>query len=123
MTESFIALPVKKRPYSLTGERNGKVSFARGVALAWTGAERRNTMPRLIDADRLKNVFHRNVISGDVFDQLIDIAPTIDAVPVVRCRECVHSDDGWFCDSPFHGGRTFPGHYCSCGERREDGDA
>lgn len=45
---------------------------------------------RLIDAERLKEVFRRNVVSGDAFDQLIDIAPTIDAVPVVRCGECIH---------------------------------
>lgn len=32
---------------------------------------------RLIEADRLKEVFHRNVASGEAFDQLIDIAPTI----------------------------------------------
>lgn len=32
---------------------------------------------RLIEAERLKVVFHRNVVSGDAFDQLIDIAPTI----------------------------------------------
>jgi len=32
---------------------------------------------RLIEAERLKVVFHRNVVSGEVFDQLIDIAPTI----------------------------------------------
>lgn len=46
--------------------------------------------------------------------------PTVDAVEVVRCRECIHSDDGWLCDSPFHGGRTFPGDYCSNGERKEE---
>ena len=32
---------------------------------------------RLIEAERLKEVFRRNVASGDAFDQLIDIAPTI----------------------------------------------
>lgn len=32
---------------------------------------------RLIEAERLKEVFHRNVASGEAFDQLIDIAPTI----------------------------------------------
>lgn len=31
----------------------------------------------LIEAERLKEVFHRNVVCGDAFDQLIDIAPTI----------------------------------------------
>ena len=32
---------------------------------------------RLIEAERLKVVFHRNVVNGDAFDQLIDIAPTV----------------------------------------------
>ena len=32
---------------------------------------------RMIEAERLKEVFHRNVASGEAFDQLIDIAPTI----------------------------------------------
>lgn len=32
---------------------------------------------RLIEADRLKEVFHRNIASGEAFDQLIDIAPTV----------------------------------------------
>lgn len=32
---------------------------------------------RLIEAERLKEVFHRNVVGGDAFDQLIDIAPTV----------------------------------------------
>ena len=41
---------------------------------------------RLIDADRLKEVFHRN--TGNAFDDLIDAAPTIEAVPVIRCKDC-----------------------------------
>lgn len=32
---------------------------------------------RLIEAERLKEVFHRNVAGGEAFDQLIDIAPTV----------------------------------------------
>ncbi|GEM_PF-2783301 len=37
---------------------------------------------RLIEAERLKEVFHRNVASGEAFDQLIDIAPTI--IPAIE---------------------------------------
>lgn len=37
---------------------------------------------RLIDADRLKEVFHRNVVLAEAFDCLIDNAPTIDAKPI-----------------------------------------
>ena len=32
----------------------------------------------MIDADRLKEVFRRNVVSADAFNVLIDNAPTID---------------------------------------------
>ena len=32
---------------------------------------------RLIEAERIKVVFHKNVVGGEAFDQLIDIAPTI----------------------------------------------
>ena len=38
-------------------------------------------MARLIDADRLKEVFHRNIVNGEVFDDLIDNAPTVEAIP------------------------------------------
>lgn len=54
---------------------------------------------RLIDADALRNVFDamHAIPGGSHFDHLvllgikkhIDDTPTIDAVPVVRCRECV----------------------------------
>ena len=74
---------------------------------------------RLIDADALVEKFdYEGWIESAI---AVEGEPTIDAVPVVRCRECIHSDDGWLCDSPFHGGRTFPGDYCSNGQRREDG--
>ena len=53
---------------------------------------------RLIDANALRNVFDamHAIPGGTHIDQLIllgiksfiDEAPTIDAVPVVRCREC-----------------------------------
>ena len=46
--------------------------------------------------------------------------PTVDAVPVVRCKDCVHGDpdeNGWYvCRCT---GAGFPGDgYCSDGERR-----
>ena len=47
--------------------------------------------------------------------------PAADVKPVVYCRDCIHSQDGFICDSPFHGGMTFPEDFCSRGERREGG--
>ena len=53
---------------------------------------------RLIDAEQLSEAIHDNVPAP--YDDAswakenclyeIDMAPTVDAVPVVRCRECKH---------------------------------
>lgn len=45
---------------------------------------------RLIDADELKGKAFADPDDGEyfVYCQNIDEAPTVDAVPVVRCREC-----------------------------------
>ena len=56
---------------------------------------------------------------------MIKTAPTVDAVPVVRCSDCKHSHlDGWLCGGygmmPEH--TTFPHEYCSHGERKEGAD-
>lgn len=80
---------------------------------------------RLVDADTLIQKKCKGTIgniSGDFvagFD--IDTSPTIDAVPVVRCRECKHKDTT-ACpayDAPFM--RTsLRIKFCSEGQRRED---
>lgn len=53
----------------------------------------------------------------------IDDAPTIDAVPVVRCRECKHCDpENYHCDHPMGTAaplRRKPDDFCSYGERKE----
>ena len=38
-------------------------------------------MGRLIDADRLKEVFSRNVAGGNAYFDLIDNVPTVEAIP------------------------------------------
>lgn len=49
---------------------------------------------RLIDADDLMEIEHSRLKDGEVLWSIppshIDLAPTIDAVSVVRCRECKH---------------------------------
>lgn len=62
---------------------------------------------RLIDADALINTL--GVSDEDIdFREIIGDAPTIDAVPVVRCKDCKYrgiidypvcceSTDEWFC--------------------------
>ena len=101
---------------------------------------------RLIDADRLSEAIYDNVpapyedASWAKENCLAEIeaAPTMDAVPVVRCRECKHhrdkneqeqqylvedilictsqdaTDDCW--------NAVWPDHFCSYGERKEGAD-
>ena len=100
---------------------------------------------RLIDADALKKEMFgyydcvnerstKHNYSGDtimdyevadLIDDCIDYAPTIDAVPVVRCKDCKHleryQNANWcevFDDGYYH---PADDDFCSCGERRSDG--
>lgn len=97
-------------------------------------------MPRLIDADALgktdRPVGKLMMFGGEyVYTQTeIDRAPTIDAVPVVRCRDCIYYKEGKllgptkFCyrlkghDGSEIGYNFAEDEYCSRGQRREDGD-
>ena len=92
---------------------------------------------RLIDADWLSEAIHDNApapyddASWAKDNCLIELeaAPTVDAVPVVRCRECKHwkfaqhindnlchrfDGDPWI--------PTEPNDFCSYGERKEGAD-
>ena len=91
---------------------------------------------RLIDAEKLRAEYPGmpNCYNGfsDSYDKamivdMVDEQPTIDAVPVVRCRDCrymtEHYDtDGnapyWTC-SEWDSGTDYDG-YCHYGERRHD---
>lgn len=88
---------------------------------------------RLIDADTLaqkKLTGTIGNISGDFvagFD--IDTSPTISAVPVVRCKECIYYKicDEWetgkrmLCEIHHHSylGHDGDEHFCSWGQRKE----
>lgn len=67
---------------------------------------------RLIDADKLP---------FDIMPEDVDKAPTIDAVPVVRCREYVkHGTE--YCPLRNHyigEDETDPDDFCSYGQRKE----
>ena len=82
---------------------------------------------RLIDADALENQFGVSDADLLALDE-IRHAPTVDAVPVVRCKDCVHWDD----DPDTYGTDYGPkgkcmksfetmcaDDFCSCGERRD----
>ena len=92
---------------------------------------------RLIDADWLSEAIHDNVpapYEDAVFateDCLTEVyaAPTVDAVPVVRCRDCQHwkptgsKAGNSFSDMEYIGGCEFTKYcrresdFCSYGER------
>ena len=88
---------------------------------------------RLIDVNALKEAWKYVAVDGATLSYIyglfksVDDAPTIDAVEVVRCRNCIYSrDTGDYQDSYFCGNRThaqdFLVHsldYCSYGERSE----
>lgn len=94
---------------------------------------------RLIDADKfilaLMDASLSSVDEDTILD-LIDSIPTVDAVPVVRCKDCEHSreqnkDEKKYlvkgvlicasCDATVDcWNSVFPEHFCSCGEREDD---
>ena len=87
---------------------------------------------RPIDADYAKlavsdyKIFRCQL--GGLMDvaEFIDDQPTIDAVPVVRCRECNHCDpENYHCDHPMGTTaplRREPDDFCSYGEKRRGKD-
>ena len=104
---------------------------------------------RLIDADRLNKPIYAeedNITgSGMSYDEIcgyndgidiawnkIDQAPTIDAVPVVRCRDCKHLNvvnrKELYAHCPKTNTVFLPfeldtrEHFCSLGERKEGAD-
>lgn len=83
---------------------------------------------RLIDADELKGKAIADPDDGEyfVYCQDIDEAPTVDAVPVIRCRDCTHYDmgvclkiysDGNVCSAAWQTRK--PDDSCSYGKRRK----
>lgn len=100
---------------------------------------------RLIDVDALSNAMYRKSFETDdgrqrwdsglwirykVFEEARDEAPTIDAVPVVRCKDCKWHDKGenesesWnMCMyRPWSYKQVEDTDFCSDGERKDDED-
>ena len=67
---------------------------------------------RPIDADALMETFEMRVVLAWV-KNIVNNAPTIDAVPIVRCQECAHAPvvDGQ-CEDGFD--IKFPDEICPC---------
>ena len=94
---------------------------------------------RLIDADSLQRricgakcgcEYEDCWNEGDCgYDHFISNSPTINAVPVVRCRECKHYgtadfDGNILCGCTLHSAMVdiTPDSFCSYGERKEGAD-
>jgi hypothetical protein len=85
---------------------------------------------RLIDADKLEKQLDNekwmdNYDRDFIVDVALDEAPTVDAVPVVRCKDCAHGrydEDSEMYDCGYVGLAIYtePNHYCSYGERKEN---
>lgn len=74
---------------------------------------------RLIDAEELERLFNAQIEQGataafDAFDDALQDALTIDAVPVVRCRDC-QKFKTYGCRMVASGYDDF----CSYGERKD----
>ena len=77
---------------------------------------------RLIDADALIKEACAEGAYGYVDAKQIADAPTIEGVPVVRCKDCIHSYDdlcGLCCTcGPYVDCVVRPDFYCADGKRR-----
>ena len=100
--------------------------------------EKSSNGKRLIDADKLLEIYKKWIpqllSKEDEGDRrgvetcitVLGDMQTVDAVPVVRCRECKHCDpENHHCDH--HMGtaaplRRKPDDFCSYGERKEGAD-
>ena len=83
---------------------------------------------RLVDADNARECFGGDGVTGAVMKRMFDSLPTIDAVPVVRCRECKYwrrytrqweNHCAGECERHRMEGGTYENDFCSQGQRKE----
>lgn len=75
-------------------------------------------MSRYIDADELWESAETCLETTGAFQALIESMPTVDAVPVVRCKDCKKRYTPW-CFAHRHG-ESKDDFYCADGERGTD---
>ena len=94
---------------------------------------------RLIDAESLRGAMYHKSFETDtdlqrwdsgcwirykLFQETIDEEPTVDAVRVVRCRDCMYYEETWsgfpICRLTINGAKADG--FCAWGERREDAE-
>lgn len=84
-------------------------------------------MARLIDADKAYKVLtdyyhHRTETQHEALKEALSKVPTVDAVEVVRCKDCIRfedEDEDGDCWCYCHNDTTCRDGYCSWGERRK----
>ena len=84
---------------------------------------------RLVDADNARECFGGDGVTGAVMQRMFDSLPTIDAVPVVRCRECKYareSEEAFdldgetpLCECAYMTQPNRWNEFCSWGKRKE----
>lgn len=79
---------------------------------------------RLIDAESETLIKQINLNFGSVnrfiVKWLLNNAPTVDAVPVVRCKDCSVPHNKWTGCPRLNGLVPPPDFYCAFGERRKE---
>lgn len=85
---------------------------------------------RLIDADKLVDMLYDNEFAAlcplDEVSGVIDACPTVDAVPVVRCKDCKHLvavnvNGKGIPTCRMSGMEVAPAEFCSRGEKGRRG--
>lgn len=79
------------------------------------------------DRAKTENVITRAMLSQarQRIQKLIAYAPSVDAEPVVRCKDCKYRTENGNCGHPRHHGilpSAYPCDFCSYGERRDGVD-
>lgn len=84
---------------------------------------------RLIDADKIGLTDFEIVMCTSSYENALSIllnkifnAPTVDAVPVIRCIECKHRDEEheYYCNYHCNVIESIKNDYCSHAERKEE---
>ena len=84
-------------------------------------------MVRLIDADAIEHCLviggrrHGKTIISEIIRRAIQTAPTVDAVPVIRCKDCkkfVVEEDQAYCLDMY--GQCDENGFCAWAERKEE---
>lgn len=63
----------------------------------------------MIDVDALREAFRHDIMGGLNWDWILREAKPVDAVPVVRCKDCIHRPTGEEMED-----LEFPDNRCPC---------